>query len=56
MASDSGYRPGKVMFCRCIHKFQDKHYGKNKRLHNPLGGKGRGGEGYRCTVCGDVKK
>ncbi len=32
------------------HAFQDKTYGKNKRVHNLCAG------GARCTVCLDVKK
>ena len=38
--------------CTCISKFQDKRYGKGKRIMNPLQGNNKG---YRCTVCGKVK-
>ena len=31
--------------CVCASEFQDKRYGKNKRLHNPTK------EGFRCTIC-----
>lgn len=43
----------RVMFCACVHNFQDKHYGKRKRLHNLADGVRA--KGYRCTVCGTVK-
>ncbi len=35
----------KILECFCTHEYQDKRYGKNKRLHNPTK------DGYRCTVC-----
>jgi len=35
--------------CTCAHKYQDKIYGKRKRVHNILQGNTKG---YRCTVCG----
>lgn len=41
--------------CSCMHEFQDKLYGKRKRVHNALK-KGSGGQQkYRCTVCHSVK-
>ena len=39
----------------CKHEFQDKHYGKGKRLFNKTGGSGKGTVGWRCTVCGKNK-
>ena len=36
----------KVLECVCEHPYQDKRYGKGKRLFNPMK------KGYRCTVCG----
>jgi len=36
--------------CTCKHPFQDKRYGKGKRIHNPTGK-----DGSRCTVCGAEK-
>lgn len=39
----------KVVSCSCSHEYQDSKYGKGKRLANAAGGKG--GSGYRCTVC-----
>ena len=38
-----------VLSCDCNNEFQDKEYGKNKRLHT-LGLKGK-----VCTVCGKIK-
>ena len=38
--------------CTCDSKFQDKKYGKKKRVHNALQG---GTKGFRCTVCGNRK-
>jgi hypothetical protein len=43
--------------CDCKHAYQDKKYGKGKRVHNYIGGNGgRRGEGIRCTVCGKETK
>jgi len=33
--------------CDCVHEFQDKTYGKNKRVFNPTLKEGI----FRCTVC-----
>jgi len=38
-----------VRKCMCQHKFQDKKYGKNQRVHNKTM------KGYRCTSCGREK-
>jgi len=38
--------------CTCVSKYQDKIYGKGKRVFNPLQGNVKG---YRCTVCGKTK-
>ena len=38
--------------CTCNHDFQDKRYGKAKRVMNKCAKPGE----YRCTVCGVVKK
>lgn len=44
----------KVMSCTCDMgdgaQYQDKIYGKNKRVHNSCK------DGFRCTVCGKEKK
>lgn len=37
------------------HKFQDEKHGKNKRVHNATGRAGGRIEGWRCTVCENVK-
>lgn len=37
--------------CNCIHKFQDERYGFGMRVHNRTKE-----DGWRCTVCSDVKK
>lgn len=34
----------KILSCDCKNEYQDKRYGKGKRVHN------RGNE-WRCTVC-----
>ena len=38
---------GEIRRCDCKHEFQDKTYGKNKRVMSILAGN----KGYRCTVC-----
>lgn len=46
--------PPKVLPCTCVHEFQDKEYGRNKRLHNPTMVRFlREVATYRCTVCGN---
>lgn len=35
--------------CICTHDFQDKHYGKNIRVHNTIV---KNNLEHRCTVCG----
>ena len=40
--------------CKIPHVFQDKVYGKNKRVVNPIKKKDGGQEAYRCTVCAEV--
>lgn len=51
-------KKSEVLFCSCQHKYQDKIYGKQKRLHNARSEENaRKGNGkYRCTVCGTIKK
>lgn len=44
----------KILKCTCNHKFQDKKYGKKKRVHNRIK-VNTAVPGYRCTVCGDEK-
>lgn len=40
-----------VKNCSCMHEYQDKKYGKGKRIHNVT----IKGTTARCTVCGNVK-
>ena len=39
----------KILTCTCEHEYQDKIYGKNKRVHNQT--KKQDGKVWRCTVC-----
>lgn len=41
--------------CTCKHEYQDERYGKGIRLHNRIK-MGTPANGWRCTVCGNVKK
>ena len=40
----------RVLACHCRSEWQDKKYGKGKRLHNGTT------KGYRCTVCESTKE
>jgi len=40
-----------IVHCDCKHDFQDKEYGKGKRLATPTK-KDKINIIYRCTVCG----
>lgn len=40
--------------CVCEHKFQDKIYGKDMRVHTPT--KKEDNKIYRCTVCGRERR
>jgi len=40
----------KILGCTCLHPYQDKRYGKGRRVHN----KKRDGK-CTCTVCGTTK-
>lgn len=42
----------KILYCSCIHAYQDKRYGAGRRVHNIGGGRGGNNAKYRCTVCG----
>lgn len=37
-----------ILECTCKHEFQDKQYGKNKRVMNEMT---KAESHYRCTVC-----
>ncbi len=42
--------------CNCKSLFQDRKYGKDLRIMNPLSNKGKSGtQAYRCTVCNTEK-
>jgi hypothetical protein len=41
----------KIATCNCVHTFQDKRYGKNKRVHNKSTKKNLYPKRHRCTVC-----
>jgi hypothetical protein len=45
----------KVLFCSCEHDYQDKKYGKGKRVHNWGTSKNNKLGGWVCTVCNAVK-
>jgi hypothetical protein len=44
----------KILKCDCVHPFQDKTYGKGKRVHNSCHPK-QSPPDWRCTVCSKVK-
>lgn len=37
--------------CSCVSAYQDKHYGKGKRVYNECKARVAGARTYRCTVC-----
>lgn len=39
-----------IIFCSCLHEYQDKKYGKQNRVGNPT--EKNKGRVHRCTVCG----
>ncbi|MBK7380828.1 MAG: hypothetical protein IPJ03_17860 [Ignavibacteriales bacterium] len=41
-----------ILTCTCKHEFQDKQYGKQKRVHTY----GVKNDVWRCTVCLNEKK
>jgi len=41
----------RIKKCNCKHSYQDKRYGKGKRVHNET----IKGE-WRCTVCESVRR
>lgn len=44
-----------IRACDCEQEFQDKKYGKGKRIHNEAKGK-TGTKAWRCTGCGVRKE
>lgn len=41
--------PTKRLKCSCKNEYQDRLYGKGRRVHNPC--QRLNGIGYRCTTC-----
>ncbi len=42
-----------IRVCACVSPFQDKKYGKKKRVHNKSAG--LTDSKFRCTVCGNIQ-
>lgn len=40
--------------CTCANEYQDKLYGKGRRVWNPMGPQGK--SGVRCSSCGKENK
>lgn len=49
--SSSKDSASKIVNCDCTHEFQDKIYGKGKRLARRCGKSKTKATGYKCTVC-----
>jgi len=43
-----------IMLCSCEHEYQDKKYGKYRRIFNSTK-KNKIIQSWRCTVCGHEK-
>jgi len=41
----------KIKRCTCVNSYQDKRYGKHRRVHNKATGGTKRPEGWVCTVC-----
>jgi hypothetical protein len=53
--SDKANVTTKTLSCTCTNEYQDKRYGKGRRVHNK--GKREGESAYyKCTVCGKETK
>lgn len=44
-----------VMGCVCKHAYQDRVYGRGRRVHNEVKSTTKHGGKWRCTVCKRVK-
>lgn len=44
-----------ILPCSCKSEYQDKHYGRQMRLHNEAKKKPSNSGGWTCTVCGNTK-
>lgn len=40
-----------ILDCQCKHDWQDRQYGRGKRLHNKILNEKGIGPQWRCTVC-----
>ena len=45
-----------ILHCTCKHDYQDKEYGYGMRVHNGCKLSTTSGNGWRCTVCGNVQE
>jgi len=43
-----------VLRCTCEHLYQDKRYGRQRRVMNSVKDSGVGTRRYRCTICENV--
>ena len=48
--------PTVIKYCVCASPYQDKKYGKGKRVMNTVKGKDGSGNQARCTVCGKMSE
>ena len=48
--TDSGVQGTAILACTCKHDYQDKKYGRGKRVHNRKASKST--HNFKCTVCG----
>jgi len=46
-----GKKDTEIIDCKCPNEFQDKRYGKNRRVANHAPSKGSQKNRYRCTSC-----
>ena len=44
-------QPTAILNCTCVSEFQDKRYGRNKRVFNHAPGGGAHPRRYRCATC-----
>lgn len=45
----------KVLVCTCTDEYQDKKYGKRRRVHNKTKGGSENSPEYRCVTCANEK-
>lgn len=44
-----------IITCTCSHDYQDKVYGKGRRVANKMKGVSKDSKKARCTSCGSIK-